>query len=394
MVPKRSIGLLVLVMHFSTLIVFAQSREHKWAIGAGVSAVTYPDLSYEGTIGSYEPGAFLSVNRYLSGAFNFGSDVLFVPQATFPYLGDGSITTSLVDMNYHVTLKFNNGVTAKEDARFAPYLLGGIGGSYSKDRPDGYVPVGGGLNLRLGERTHVRLQTVKKLSLNNDYQHLAHSVGVVYNFGKSKKEGPVREFPPNDPPVEEELPIAAVEDRDNDGTPDPQDLCPDAAGTIMNNGCPEEKPPVQPQPTAPLVEDTRQVPPAVQNPDDDIYEMQVNLPCQTALQQESTAASINFAPGSDELPGSAYPILDGIARLMMSCPGAELHLEAYRTMGDVHNPDRSLAVSRAARVKYYLVSQKGINQNNIIQPRLSKDGETQKVEANVTVNDYPKETKL
>ena len=392
MVPIRSIGLLVLVVQFSSIMVFAQSREQKWAIGAGVTAVTYPDLSFPGTIGNYEPGASVSVSRYLSGAFNFNTDILFVPKTTFPFQGDGSISSSLMDMNYHLVLKFNNGITAKENARIAPYLLGGIGGSYSKDRPDGYVPFGGGINLRLGNRTSVRLQTVKKISLNNDFQHLAHSVGVVYQFGKTKKEEPAL---PVIEPMSEEGPVAeAVSDKDQDGTPDQQDLCPDAPGTIMNNGCPEEKP------KEPVVEkslaDVRKVPsaPTGNTRPEDVYEMKVNLPCETALAEESTAASINFAPGSDKLPQSAYPTLNGIARLMRSCPGAELHLEAYKTPGDNYDPDLALAVRRAAKVKYYLVSQQGINQENIIQPRLSKDGDGQDVEANVTVTQYQREVKL
>ena len=59
-------------------------------------------------------------------------------------------------MNYQLRFKINNGVFMKENARIAPYLAFGIGGSYVQNNPDAYIPLGGGIRFRLGQRFSIR----------------------------------------------------------------------------------------------------------------------------------------------------------------------------------------------------------------------------------------------
>ena len=133
-------------------------------------------------------------------------------------------------------MKNNNGTLLGERAIIAPYASVGIGGSYVKSNPDLYVPLGGGLNIRAGNRTSLRIEFTYKRSLNQDFQHFAHTAYLVYDLGKQKKFNPepIPELQkPSGPWIALEAP-----DEDGDGIPDHYDRCPADPGSWAWQGCP------------------------------------------------------------------------------------------------------------------------------------------------------------
>ncbi|MCB0842922.1 MAG: OmpA family protein [Bacteroidetes bacterium] len=181
----------------------------------------------------YAPTLELGASRYLNGGFDFRTRVSLSHKVNFPN-AEGFFNSQLIDMNYQLAFKFNNGVFLKRNAFLGPYVLFGIGGSYVQDHPDAYIPLGGGLRFRLNQRFSIRAETTKKISLNKDYQNLAHAIAFVYNL--DTKDLPLENIPEGS--TEEEI-LVMLKDTDLDGVIDMKDECPEIAGSGLN-GCPTE----------------------------------------------------------------------------------------------------------------------------------------------------------
>ncbi|MEL6673959.1 MAG: OmpA family protein [Bacteroidota bacterium] len=223
----------------------AQDAENRWAIGAGPSLISYrahpgDQIQYNPT---YNPGFQFVASRYLAGGFDFRTRIGFSPRIGFPTADGGALMNSYVaDLSYNLVFKFNNGVFLRESARISPFFSIGMGGAYVQDHPDVYAPFGVGMQVRISPRANLRLQTTRNLSINKDYQQLAHAIAFVYNL--KEKEIPLEEIQPE--PEEKPSPVLASAlmpvDRDGDGVVDLQDLCPDEPGLSRLNGCPEPSP--------------------------------------------------------------------------------------------------------------------------------------------------------
>ncbi|MDX1909606.1 MAG: OmpA family protein [Bacteroidia bacterium] len=229
--------LAVLPLFLSCLLTLGQYRSYPWAIGVGPGIVRY--LAHPGEVHAtpppYAPVAEAWLSKYLSPAFLFRVRLAGAPQVSFPFNDGYADQGMMLDMSYSLLFKLDNGVFFREDARIGPYLTAGIGGSYVLDHPDGYVPLGGGVRFRISERFSVQAETVRKLSFNKDYQHIAHAIAFVYNLGGG----------PEDEQILEELaatPLELLPDQDGDGLPDVQDACPEEAGSQAQQGCPDTMP--------------------------------------------------------------------------------------------------------------------------------------------------------
>ena len=117
-------------------------------------------------------------------------------------------------------------------------------------------------------------------------------------------------------PVQEVPRAAAVAetDTDNDGISDAKDNCPNKAGTVANNGCPE------------VVEPT------------------------------FNYKNIQFEFNSSVLKTSSYPILDEIAREIKKYPSMQFNLNGHSSEEGTDIRNMTLSVDRANAVKSYLVS--------------------------------------
>lgn len=110
----------------------------------------------------------------------------------------------------------------KDKNAFVPYLLGGGGLTFIADEDASVqVPLGAGLNYRVGENSFINAQAEYRLSMAEERNNLHFGIGWHFRLV------------PN--PNREILPI----DSDNDGVSDDEDKCPDIRGSITAGGCPD-----------------------------------------------------------------------------------------------------------------------------------------------------------
>lgn len=219
--------------------VWAQNGSFPWALGAGTRMIQYqahpgdPKLQHP----YYDPTIQLQAIHYLNGAFDFRTQLTIGPNVRMPG-GETSLRGNLIDMNYMLTFKLHNGVLLRESALVSPYFLVGVGGSYLPNRPDAYLPFGGGLRVRFGPRMSLQLETTRQVSLNRDYQTLAHAIAFVYNLDTKEQRKP--EEIEQDTSLQQFLMATLPSDRDGDQVLDQEDRCPDTPGLLEYQGCMEE----------------------------------------------------------------------------------------------------------------------------------------------------------
>ncbi|MEL7534301.1 MAG: OmpA family protein [Bacteroidota bacterium] len=233
----KILSLLLLLLPFMGV---AQTQSDRWALSLGGGANRYlsTPIIDQPISPLYDPTFGIAATRYLRGGFDFRTQLFFTPQARIPMADGSRAGIPLVDMNYQLMFKFNNGVFMRENAFFAPYLLFGIGGSYAPELPDAYVPLGGGLKFRLSQRMSLRVETVRKFSLNKQAEQMAHAIAFVYNLPSNNGDTPSpMELEEPDALFAEAIPM----DRDQDGILDSEDQCPDEAGLVRLSGCPENE---------------------------------------------------------------------------------------------------------------------------------------------------------
>jgi hypothetical protein len=217
----------------------AQTFSHKWAIGTGVDLIDY-QAPLDGnffTPENFDPGLNVSVGRYLSGAFALSTNFTLAQGVRFPGFDWNNQRPRLLDMNYLLHFKLNNGALMKESARIAPYFVLGFGGSHVEGHPDLYVPMGGGIQFRMSPKINLRTQVVVKRSINKDYQNVSNVIAFVYNLGSENPNG--KPLPRQDTLGEEVFAVVPPQDTDEDGIVDIQDECPDVAGVVTHEGCPD-----------------------------------------------------------------------------------------------------------------------------------------------------------
>lgn len=228
-----------LFLVYFSLAAYSQTFEYPWAIHAGAGMVKYqsPPGTPKLPGGTFAPALNLGVSRYLAGGFDFRSQVLLSHRVNYP-TSETVLNSQLIDMNYQLVFKINNGAFLRESSRIGPYLTFGVGGSYMVNHPDVYIPLGGGIRLKFNERISARIETTKKISVNKDIQHLAHALAFVYNL--DTKEIPAEKIEEEE--MSEEMIVSALlpKDSDLDGVIDFDDHCPDDAGLVENHGCPQD----------------------------------------------------------------------------------------------------------------------------------------------------------
>ncbi|RMG26360.1 MAG: OmpA family protein [Bacteroidetes bacterium] len=404
---KRSvIWFFVLCVLASATALQAQSPAIKWAAGLGGGVIQYqqkaksPAFQYS----FYDPVVLVSASRYLVGAFDFHTEFAYSPRVHFPVSVEQSRLSAFYDMNYQLRFKLNNGLFFRENAFIGPYLSFGIGGSYTQNNPDVYVPLGGGVRFRLSKRANINVQSIRKFSVNKDYQNIAHIISFVYNIGQEQLGAPA------DVPEEltdEQIVALLPADDDGDGIVNLQDECPDEPGLLTHNGCPAEADaPQEVMPTDQSVETPAPVLVDLQQAETETTEMNLDVlqpheaevpvikpepalaenlspvdqgPCsQYAMDQ---LPPVHFQLNSDQLNEEAKAALDQVAGMMKSCPSIRLVVRGHADASGTDERNLILSVMRAYRVKYYLVYEHGLSQMRINSGGL---GENQPVASNDT----------
>jgi outer membrane protein OmpA-like peptidoglycan-associated protein len=144
--------------------------------------------------------------------------------------------------------------------------------------------------------------------------------GLSFEFGSSPT--PSREVA-HEAAVEAAPAVAAPvppSDRDNDGTPDKDDLCPDVAGPISNQGCP-------------------------------VYEKVVVQPDKLELKEK-----IQFARNSPRIDQASHPALDEVVKALQDNKNFRVQIEGHASSEGADEHNQELSEQRAQAVLDYLVN--------------------------------------
>lgn len=140
----------------------------------------------------------------------------------------------LLNFDAGIVYKFNNGYILKESTPVAPFFFARARGSLIDFQKTGAVgqrigfgvPLGGGLNFRVGDGVAWQISAAYSFGVTSEYDNdVLLSTGLMFNIGEPKK-------------IEEVLPPPPA-DTDMDGITDDQDECPTVAGLLEFNGCPD-----------------------------------------------------------------------------------------------------------------------------------------------------------
>ncbi|MEO1451347.1 MAG: OmpA family protein [Bacteroidota bacterium] len=399
MIAKRVILPLVsllLLPYFST----AQTSESPWM--AGLSAVF---LDYQGPMNgnytqvrSFDPGISFSAHAYVNRFLNASLNSSFVPETQYPLEQDRILGTSLLDVNALVKLK-SNGLFLREDALIAPYITTGFGLNTASNNIRLYAPIGLGFHVQVSSNFSIQIESLYKQRLKEgDFQHISHSAGFVFAMPSNKKPKPK---PPTRPDPEKDV-LAAAPDRDGDGVPDRDDLCPDLKGKSMYLGCPEEPEkgektgiakteepdplpvktsPADPAPATSSMAATDTDSDPFGSPAGDPSDLDINdgasftpAPQQTLGSAdmaflERAMQNIYFESGSEQLTWESKTILDTVATILNRYPNFDLQVLGHTDNTGSQNSNIVLSIRRAFNVKYYLVYEKGVRMS-----RISSDG--------------------
>jgi outer membrane protein OmpA-like peptidoglycan-associated protein len=387
--------ILVLVLTGPGLI-FAQTSQVRWMASLSGSFLDYRGLLDKDftQFDTYAPGITMGAYGYATPWMNASLVSSFAPEVLYPIGPRESINSSLVDVNAMVQFK-SNGSFLKETSVLAPYLAVGMGVNVASSRTGIYLPAALGLRIQVTKSFSFQLESMYKQRLNTQYQHLQHSVGLVFAVSQPR---PVKKTEPA-PKPQRQAPVVAEAsaktppktdpktdpkaDRDNDGIPDKEDICPDQRGLALYMGCPNKESVEQAQsqgreglaeqPAAPVVPEPAPKPVA---PIKDLAATQPNSlvsrsetsPYDVSL-LEGAMQKIYFDENSTTLRKDAYAILDHVAQIMQRYPEYQLEVLGHTDNSGDSRERLVVSIQRAFNVKYYLVHEKGIK-----LARISSDG--------------------
>jgi len=289
----------------------------------------------------------------------------------------------------------NYNILQRNKHAFSPYVFAGGSLTYHNIFWGFDVPVGAGLNIRLDKGLFLNLETGYKIAVTNqDFNHLQHTIGVVYWFKpgykpKSKAEELAEVLPPPDmdkdgvtdsldkcPTIPGTAEFDGCPDTDGDGVPDNIDECPLVAGSKDFNGCPDTDGDGIPdqKDKCPYVAGTadRGGCPIPDTDHDGIPDDQDKCPtvagpasnngCPEIRKEvialvEKAARSVYFETGKATLKKASYTSLNRIAKVMKDDPTLYIDISGYTD--NVGKPDFNLELSdkRANACRDYLASQ-------------------------------------
>ncbi|MGK0363247.1 MAG: OOP family OmpA-OmpF porin [Saprospiraceae bacterium] len=142
------------------------------------------------------------------------------------FAGDLNKTT-VASIDAILQIQYYNGKN-----RLVPYVFGG-GGIVSENfsKSNFQVPFGFGLNFELGKNSYINVQAEFRKSMEVARDNMQYGVGYMFRLGNAQVEEKAKE--------EKKVKEAIIKDRDNDGTPDKTDECPDDFGDTNFFGCPD-----------------------------------------------------------------------------------------------------------------------------------------------------------
>jgi len=128
-------------------------------------------------------------------------------------------------------------------ARVVPYAFAGIGYVWELEgEPNTQVPLGLGLDVRVGQGSYLNLQGEYRISELELRDNLQIGLGFTYRINLSLKDSDddgVLDSSDACPNVAGLKTLQGCPDSDRDGIRDTEDRCPNAAGPVDQQGCPD-----------------------------------------------------------------------------------------------------------------------------------------------------------
>lgn len=234
--------LLVLSFSFFDLSVFCQDKSY----------IQDPTLSVFFSFNDFKSAANIRATSLSSALRNnqFGKVSEMSPGLGLNYLEgldehfDVSITLagSFLDYPFETRPQYNKdnflveadvsmrGKMFSNKSWISPYLQLGLGSSYYSGYYAAFIPAGAGLQLSFFDEAYFLVNAQYRIPVTSmSSYHFFYSIGLAGKIGRKKQ---------NRKPQQLTMPVRQASDRDGDGVPDAEDICPDTKGTIKNKGCP------------------------------------------------------------------------------------------------------------------------------------------------------------
>lgn len=203
---KKFIFLVVCVGFLNTLLAQVKDKVSSDAISIKLLFIDYGrpnDLEGLKVTNGLEIGYVHNFNRFVGLAFPVKLGVANV------YEDINNRTFASIDALLRLQYQ------QSEESKVIPYIFGGAGVVSELNKSGNrQLPLGGGLQFRLGKNSYANVQAEYRKSNKENRNNLQFGIGYLYKFG--------------------------ITDRDRDGIADEVDACPDVAGIASGNGCPDE----------------------------------------------------------------------------------------------------------------------------------------------------------
>ena len=193
--------------------VSAQDENNPYVLGFGVNVVDFSEYPVNNSSWNFLPSiSRVSGESYLEKGFSlqFSGTINSI---------DVGVNNAPVDSDLYWSADLNvkydlNNLVGETSQWFDPYVY--LGGGYVNvgDFSEGMLNTGAGFNSWITENLGVNFQTGYRKGFSDEIaEHWQSSVGLVFRFGGK--------------------------DTDGDGVYDKKDACPEEAGLVAFNGCPD-----------------------------------------------------------------------------------------------------------------------------------------------------------
>ena len=215
---KKTIPFIVLIIFICVNLGLAQYSKAKDGIGARVYMPNfqYP-IANNFEMTDFTGGLEIEYIRHLNNILNLGIPFRMA-NAKFPTDELGGVSEgSLLGIDALIQMKY-----FQESNIVYPYIYTGFGVLMEDfENISLGIPVGLGLNFRLGKHAYLSTKVEYRIGFDELRSNIGAGIGILMLIGPGAEEPPV------------------ITDRDGDNVPDNQDLCPDIAGLVGLNGCPD-----------------------------------------------------------------------------------------------------------------------------------------------------------
>lgn len=223
----------------------------------------------------FNVGGAISLQQQLNPSFNLMewvgyNKVEYFRPTNEAIVGEiNGVNADFFNLNLMMKYKFNNGYLFKQDAAIAPFLIGGLGGTYisthlftgpgkiGQTKPDAKIRAsllgGAGMFFRFNEVFGIEAMSVFNKPFDDEWDgikrggndlYLQHSLGLIFNLKKPADDDKDGVSNKKDMCANTQAGVTVDSkgcpvDYDMDGVADYLDKCPKLAGSLALNGCPD-----------------------------------------------------------------------------------------------------------------------------------------------------------